>query len=528
VTLHVALRNECRYRWVMAILRMMALMLVVTGCSGNLPRTDDSRMADMSPNTTGYLAGLLDRERPASDALSGYYVLDGGDEALRIRTAIVDAAEHSIDAQYYIWSDDRSGRYLAGRILRAADRGVQVRLLLDDINLAPVAELMTLLDRHPRIEVRVFNPSASRDGLGRWWSLIRDFQRINRRMHNKALVSDGVAGIVGGRNIGDEYFGLHEQRYFADRDIFALGPVVEDMSDGFSAYWNSRWSLAISELYPSSPSPRDVAADLNTLRSASEEPGDWPFAIPETPEGARVELNQFAGHLQWAEGELIFDPPTEDMDAPADQPKQTARALYDLAQTAQEEILIESAYLVLAEEQLAQLASLPAFDRLRIVALTNSLASNDLVTNHSAYARWRRAMLKQGIELYELRPEAPICLRWLKDRGFCDDGTVSLHSKSVVIDRKTVVIGSFNVNLRSIYLNGETLLIVRSPELADQLADKLMQTIKPWNSWQVTLDENGEALWQGADGPFHHEPRVGWWRRFTSSVLSLLPIEKYL
>lgn len=528
MTVRVVLRNECRQPRVMAILRITVLMMLVTGCSGNPARADEPGMTNMSPETSGYLARLLSRERPAPDLLSGYYVLDGGDEALRIRAAMIDAAEYSIDAQYYIWSDDRSGRYLAGRMIRAADRGVQVRLLLDDINLAPAAELMTLLDHHPHIEVRVFNPSDQRDGPGRWLSLIRDFQRINRRMHNKALIADGVAGIVGGRNIGDEYFGLHAERYFADRDIFALGPVVADMGAGFSAYWNSRWSLAISELYPSSPSAREVTAGLDALRSATREPGDWPFTIPETPEGARVELSQFVGHLQWAEGELVFDPPTEDMDEPADQPKLTARALYDLAQTAREEILIESAYLVLAEEQLAQLASLPAFDRLRIVALTNSLASNDLVTNHSAYARWRQAMLAKGIELYELRPEAPICLQWLKDRGFCDVGQVSLHSKSVVIDRETLVIGSFNVNLRSIYLNGETLLIVRSPELADQLATRLMQTIKPWNSWKVTLDEKGETLWQGSDGPFHNEPRVGWWRRFTSSVLSLLPIEKYL
>lgn len=528
MTIRTAAPGQFRDSLVMAVLRMLALMLIVTGCSGNLPRPQETSMTEITPDTAGYLPRLLARERPVERSFSGYYVLDAGDEALRLRAAMVDAAEHRLDAQYYIWANDQSGRYLAGRILRAADRGVKVRLLLDDINLAPVADLMRQLNHHPGIEVRVFNPSSGRDGVGRWLSLIRDFQRINRRMHNKALIADGVAGIVGGRNIGDEYFGLHEQRYFADRDVFALGPVVADMEAGFSAYWSNRWSFPIQELYPASFSAQEVAASLNALRHSTEETGDWPFAVPESPEAARVELNQFAGHLQWAEGELIFDPPAEDMDQPADQPKQTARALYDLAQTAREEILIESAYLVLAEQQLAKLASLPAFDRLRIVALTNSLASNDLVTNHSAYARWRRAMLERGIELYELRPEAPICLQWLKDRGFCENGQVSLHSKSVVIDRETVVIGSFNVNLRSIYLNGETLLIVRSPKLADQMADKMMQAIKPWNSWHVTLDENGDTLWLGSDGPFHDEPRVGWWRRFTSSVLSLLPIEKYL
>lgn len=525
--------GESAYRkpqesWWLVLLRIAALMLIVTGCSGNLPRTEQPMETAMTSSQTRYLAGLLARTRPDQGPLSGYYVLDAGNEALRARLAMADAAEQSIDAQYYIWNNDQSGRYLAGRLLLAADRGVQVRLLLDDINVTGVSGLMTSLDNHPAIDVRIFNPSDRREGVGRWISVIGDFQRMNRRMHNKTFVADGVAGIVGGRNIGDEYFGLHRQRYFVDRDVLALGPIVAGMTDSFDAYWNSHWSFPVSELYPPSENGDSVRAELEALRSLAREPSAFPMPVPDSVEAARLEMKQLASLLEWAEGELVYDPPADSMESPADTPKKTARALYELASAAKQEILIESAYLVLATEQLEKLAGLPAADRLRIVALTNSLASNDLVTNHSAYARWRPEMLEHGMTLYELNPEAPACRQWLRAESFCDDGQVSLHSKSVIIDREVLAIGSFNVNLRSIYLNGETVLIIHSPELAGELADKLEAVIKPWNSWQVTLDDQGREVWQGADGQFHQEPTVGWWRRLMSSMLSLLPIEKYL
>ncbi|MDR9426467.1 MAG: phospholipase D-like domain-containing protein, partial [Marinobacter sp.] len=171
-------------------------------------------------------------------------------EAFLSRAALIEAAEHSIDAQYYIWSNDASGQYLAGRLLLAADRGIRVRLLLDDFNAEGIGELFAALGTHPNIHIRIFNPARSRNGWGRWVSFLMDFDRINRRMHNKTFVVDGAAGIVGGRNIGDEYFGFDTGRYFRDRDVLSLGPVVEGMTDNFQAYWNSRWAFPVSALYP--------------------------------------------------------------------------------------------------------------------------------------------------------------------------------------------------------------------------------------------------------------------------------------
>jgi len=228
-----------------------------------------------------------------------------------------------------------------------------------------------------------------------------------------------------------------------------------------------------------------------------------------------------------AEAELVFDPPPEDLEAPADKPRNTAKALFDLIESARKEILIESAYLILADEQLNGLDNLGNHG-LKVAAITNSLATNDLVTNHSGYARWRREMLEQGFDLHELRPDAPACKRWVANEQACDNGGVSLHSKAVVFDRETLFIGSFNVNLRSIYLNGETVLVIRSPQLARTVAEDIERAMAPENSWRVSLNERGSLVWQSQDGEVYREPETGFWRRAASRVLSWLPIEKYL
>ena len=462
-----------------------------------------------------------------ADGQSGYYLLDSGQEAFLHRAALIEAAEQRIDAQYYIWNHDDSGLHLAGRLLLAADRGVQVRLLLDDFNVEGIGELFAALTTHPNVHIRIFNPARNRSGWGRWVSFLMDFQRINRRMHNKTFVVDGTAGIVGGRNIGDEYFGFDDTRYFRDRDVLALGPVVAGMTDNFLAYWNSPWAYSVSDLYPSAPSGTEMVATLDGLRQQATAQPRLPVSAPTGADQGRSALTDVFGRLTVAQGDLVFDPPPENMDAPTDAPKRSALALQRLAQTANREILIESAYLILTEEQLQSLGANER-PKLEVAALTNSLASNDLVTNHAGYARWRPYMLKQGIDLFELRPDAEACRQWLSEDAFCATGEVSLHSKSVVFDRSTLVVGSFNVNLRSIYLNGETVLIIHSAEMAEQVAEDIRGVMEPRNSWKVSLGEDGDLQWRSGDAVFTSEPTVHWWRRAKSGFLSWLPIEKYL
>ncbi|HEY9118102.1 MAG TPA: phospholipase D family protein [Marinobacter sp.] len=479
------------------------------------------------PNDDSFLSRQSTLRLADSNGQSGFYLLNSGQDAFLSRAALVESAEQSIDAQYYIWSNDVSGRYLAGRLLLAADRGVRVRLLLDDFNAESIGELFAALDTHPGIHIRIFNPARSRSGWGRWVSFLMNFDRVNRRMHNKTFVVDGAAGIVGGRNIGDEYFGFAEKRYFRDRDVLAIGPVVDGMTENFQAYWNNRWAYPVSDLYPEVPSEADVAEALEELRRQARTQADIPVPAPAGRVQGRSALTELLGQLTVAHGNLVFDLPFETMEEPAETPKRSARVLQQLVQATDQEILIESAYLILAEEQL-KLLDVGERESLRVAALTNSLATNDLVTNHAGYARWRGYMLEQGIRIYELKPDAEACQQWLETDGFCSSGQVSLHSKSVVFDRSTLVVGSFNVNLRSIYLNGETVLIIHSPELAERVARDIQSVMEPENSWEVTLDENGETQWRSAEETYESEPAVGWWRRAQSRFLSWLPIEKYL
>jgi len=503
-------------------------MLLLQGCASLSPQAalPLSQAFDRPAETRLGRQALAAAEPHAGD--SGFLILDSGQVAFLQRAALIEAAERSIDAQYYIWNSDVSGRYLARRLLLAADRGVRVRLLLDDINVAGRDAVIAALDRHPSIEIRIYNPSAVRAGPGKWLAFAGDFRRLNRRMHNKTFVVDAALGIAGGRNIGDEYFDLDAQVNFRDRDVLAAGPIVREMSANFDAYWNSAWSWPIGRLAPAAVNDQDIAAQFAQARTAATDTTGLTAAPVQDAGAGREVVLQALTDASWAPAELVFDPPVQDMYAAADQPKQTAQALGRLVDRSESEILVESAYFILGAEQIDKLARLRARG-VRVAALTNSLASNDLVTNHAGYARWRPAMLAQGLELHELRPDAAACRVWITATDFCHRGTVSLHAKSAVFDRRTLYIGSFNVNLRSIYLNGETVLIIHSPELAQRVAADIETGMAPDNSWQVSLDADGRLRWTSATGTvWSHEPETGWWRRFKSGLFSLLPIEKYL
>ncbi|MBU2954317.1 phospholipase D family protein [Marinobacter sp. F3R08] len=502
-------------------LRTLMLVSVLAGCAADIkPVRHGPAMTLTSPPDAFLQAQSQARE---STGLPSVTLLNTGQEAFMARAALIETANQRIDAQYYIWNDDASGRYLASRLVAAADRGVVVRLLLDDINIAGKESLFVLLNAHPNVRVRIFNPSRSREGFGRWLSFITDFDRINRRMHNKTFVVDGVVGIAGGRNIGDEYFDQHPSLNFKDRDVMVLGALAGDMTDNFGAYWDSPWTLPLEQLYQQS----DVTDSRLYERVQGAAQDRLKALVPEDRQAARAYLAKVFAEMISAPAELVFDAPPEDPEAPAVEPKRTAEALYRLVEEAQSEVLIESAYLILTDQQLQAIGDM-ADRTLDIAALTNSLATNDLVTNHSGYARWRPAMLEQGIELHELRPDAPACQHWVAVSAACQGGEVSLHSKAVVLDRKTLFVGSFNVNLRSIYLNGETALVIQSPELASSVAEDIRYAMEPENSWRVELDSAQGLVWHSEDGNTDHEPEVGFWRRAMSRMLSWLPIEKYL
>jgi putative cardiolipin synthase len=461
-------------------------------------------------------------------------LVDTGRAALDERDALIDAAVHTIDAQYYIWNSDASGRYLAARLLAAAERGVRVRILLDDINIAGRDAALATLAAHPRVEIRVYNPTAVRSGVGRLLGFVSEFSRLNRRMHNKSFTVDHAVTIVGGRNIGNEYFDLDPASNFRDRDILAAGPVVAEVAAGFDAFWTSRWTQLASTLAIDAPlGPEQLKAARGRLDGAADELRALGHALPAARADPGIYAAGLPDRLLWVPVRLVFDlPPDQDGMADSSQPQAVAMALRALATAAQREILIESAYLILDEQTFVEAGTLTARG-VRIRALTNSLASNDLVTNHSGYARHRREMLDSGMEVFELRPDARACQRLVVTAGGCaDKREFALHSKSLVVDRRTVYVGSFNINLRSTYLNSETALIIDSPLLAERIAASIEELMAPDSSWQVLRRSSGGIEWrtETAAGPVieNHEPKTGLWRRFQSRFYRLFPLEKYL
>ena len=516
---------------------MVATLLVPSACAA-LPSAIPSGPAPRDQPAASGLYKAVTAAAAQHPGTSGLVVVDTGREALSDRDLLIDLAEHSIDAQYYIWNSDASGRYLAGRLLAAAERGVHVRILLDDINIAGRDAALSLLAEQSNIEIRVYNPSAARSGAGRLFGFVREFSRLNRRMHNKSFTADGVVTIVGGRNIGDEYFDLHPQKNFRDREILAAGPVVADVAAGFQAFWDSPWTLPIEALTTHSPNPDAPASRRAVLDSAVTEVRARGYSGPAGNSG-EAGCKAMVGRLLWAPARLVFDPPpTRENIKDSSRKQLVAEALGELAARAQREILIESAYFILGDDALAEARRLTT-KGVRIRALTNSLASNDLVTNHSGYARRRPAMLESGLELYELRPDAAACKRLIPgtaesmDSTGCADGqSFALHSKSVVLDRKIVYVGSFNVNLRSTYLNSETALIIDSPILAEQIAVSIEELMAPDSSWQVVRNPSGHLEWLSATNgkPVieKREPMTGFWRRFNSGFYRLFPLEKYL
>jgi len=458
---------------------------------------------------------------------SGVMLLDTGSEALRQRDALIEAATHTIDAQYYIWNPDASGRYLAARLLAAAERGVQVRVILDDINAAGRDLALAGLAAHPNVEIRLYNPTAARGGFLRTLGFIRDFSQVNRRMHNKSFTADGAVTIVGGRNVGDEYFDLDPEMNFRDRELLAVGPVVAQVSAGFDAFWNSTWTRPVEAL-------AGKAGALPPGEALAAAVGEVAALGYEAPAGlADVFVTETLPALLWAPARLVFDtPPTADEIAASDAVQPVAQELRRVVAGARQEVLVESAYFILGDESLAEVARLRSAG-VRVRALTNSLASNDLVTNHSGYARRRPAMLDSGIELFELRPDAAACRSLVAVSRACEQGPAfSLHSKAMVLDGNVVYIGSFNFNLRSTYLNSETALIVESPELARQVAASMEELLRRENSWQVLRREGGGLQWvtqvDGQEVRETHEPMTGFGRRFSSGFYRLFPLEKYL
>jgi len=408
-------------------------------------------------------------------------------------------------------------------LLDAADRGVRVRLLLDDLYLEGKDVNLAILDAYPNVHVRLFNPFASRSA--HFMDFLFDFARVNHRMHDKAFVIDNSVAIVGGRNIGDPYFSANDEANFRDVDLFAAGPIVKEVSDSFDVFWNSPWATSVREFEENRPSPEEVRDLVGRLDQKIASDQSFPFKTIKDGPALEHFAEQMRARLIWGKATLLADMP----DKPETSEPAVVEALHvDVGQTLKHELLLESAYFVPAEQGTENLCKLVARG-VRVRILTNSLLSNDEVAVFAAYAKRREDLLRCGVELHELRTDAKFVRKdwtWLNGRS-----EANLHTKAAVFDRSKVLIGSFNMDPRSKYLNTELAVLVESPELAEKVAAFIESGMSLDNSYLLKLD-NGDIVWLAREGTqdlrFDHEPNADLWRTIETDILSLLPIDELM
>lgn len=450
---------------------------------------------------------------------TGVYPVTSAQNALAVRLASIRAARSSIDIQYFVFRRDETGLLLTRALIRAADRGVRVRFLLDDFTTGDADRLLVTLDRHRNIQIRLFNPFPHKSP--RAVELFTDFARLQRRMHNKSFTVDNRLTFIGGRNLSNQYFGLDRDLSFGDLDMLAIGAVVPEVSAQFDRYWNSPYSFPVQSVIDYRP---DADADIvfaedleqNATRLLDSEYG-------RNLGRSRVieALSNNAGLWYWSDVRPLYDPPHKVSSPPAADRQFAGRQLMKMITAAERELIVITPYVLPGEHYLQQLMD-AARRGVQVHILTNSLASTEVLLVHGAYRKYRRPLLRAGIHLHELSSELNYKLdNWSgKSRSL-------LHAKAFVIDRERLYVGSFNLDNRSILLNTELGLVIESPQLAGEVAENFIRNVGG-NAYRLEL-RGEKILWHRADGKIlSTDPGTSWLQRVGSIVSGWLPIEPLL
>jgi cardiolipin synthase C len=507
-----------------SIFAVFAMALLLGACATvnwDYPRMPSKAFAH--PETTA-VGALFGEAADKHAGLSGFSIVQHGENAFLARLAMIDLAEKTLDAQYYIWSSDTTGRILAGRLIRAADRGVRVRILIDDhYQTEDKDSVLAGLDGHPNIEVRLFNPITSR--FWRTLSFLADFGRVNHRMHNKLLVMDNAVGIVGGRNIGDTYFGVQKDYNYRDLDVLTTGPIVRELSASFDMFWNSDWAIPVGATVRELPSEKDQKAMLKRLEESVSASG-YPYPIYQNLDELQTRLVQIRDNFIWAPGHVLVEHPSRAATSP--ERGVIHHALSQRVSEVEREILIESPYFVLPDRVIERVGQLTARG-IKVRAMTNSAACSDVMAAQAGYANTRVKLLKAGAELYELRPDTNMKRRWSILSG---TSRAAMHNKFIVFDRKSVFIGSFNLDPRSSTLNTEIGVMIDSPEIASEAARIMDEGVLPGSAYHVTLDNDGRLVWtaenDGKHVQYDTDPETSVWYRLLLGFVGTLPIEDQL
>jgi putative cardiolipin synthase len=505
---------------------LLVLSTGLTACAQLEPRAElPMELATPTSSST-----LLDRTFADAEGRhpnqSAFRLLVEGTEAFVARMQSARMAERSIDVQTYIWHNDLTGRFLAWQLLNSADRGVKVRLLIDDMDARAKSEHFAALSTHPNIEVRVFNPFASRDGtLSLVSESARNFKRINRRMHNKTWIADNRFAIVGGRNLGDEYFGASDEVNFVDLDFGMVGPVVRDASASFDRYWNSPSAYPLELLHIDGIDPQALGKLRQYLARESLETKDSHYAQALRDDAAIQRLATGAVPMEWS-GHYQFiadDPLKVTMEKRDSRRAAVSTVLLDAMGGAQSALDIISPYFVPGGKG-SKLLIGTAQSGKRVQILTNSLAANDVAAVHGGYSRHRPKLLKAGVQLWELKPLRPSTKA---NSSLFGSSGASLHTKALSIDQKTLFVGSYNLDPRSTWLNCEQGVLVESPVLTAQFRSIFESQTAGSHAWRVSL-EAGELRWADDKGVASKEPETTFAKRMQAWFARVLRIDAQL
>ncbi|MGE8162331.1 phospholipase D family protein [Paraburkholderia sp. NPDC080076] len=516
----------------------------LTACATRPPATAfDREVTHALPATeTTPLHTALTPLEAAHPGQSGFRVLASGTDALQMRIALARAATRTLDMQYYIANEDTTGKLLLGAALYAADHGVRVRMLVDDLNFKDIDRVMAGLNSHDNIEIRVFNPfgSAQEGVFERTTNVFTQIGHFTRRMHNKAMIADNQIAIVGGRNLGDEYFSASETLQFRDLDVLAAGPITADVSASFDDYWNSSIAYPLRVLNKQKFDAKELDQTRDELRQHWRTNADPYNAKPlnATPLASQIANDQLG--LTWAPAEFKADLPEKIVHPSPDYVSPPMQRLGELMRDAQKDFLIISPYFVPHDAGVKAAGEL-THRGVRIAVLTNSLAATDAVAVQAGYSPYRVPLLKQGVELYEFKPQQNTPTAGVAGSR----SRASLHAKTYVIDRKILVIGSMNLDPRSANLNTELALVIHSPPLAEQVAQIFGRATGPEESYRVTLADEAQfaylrsigaplspLVWtdveNGMRRTYIFDPQAGLYRNALTGLFSLLPVNAEL
>ena len=530
--LKVSTNKSMKYFSIKHFLLTIWALLLMSSCASLPPNIDNPHTYALRDTSDTQIGMAYKDLKPEDSTKSGFYMLYNGLDAFTARVELAKKAEKSIDAQYYMVHNDMVGILFVEQLIKAADRDVRVRLLIDDMDLEGRDDALSTLAFHPNISVRVFNP-FNRQRF-RAMQFISGFGSVTRRMHNKSFTVDNQATIVGGRNIGDEYFYADPALAFADLDILAVGEVVKEVSSSFDDYWNSSMAYPIETLLPYIIEEQSYEERLKRLADylAQDSFREYQHALANSELAKSISSDTVV--FTWGEASVLSDHPDKLKSYETDHALTLVSQLTPYLENLHKEFLIFSPYFVPGKTGTKFLSDLSNKKGVRVRILTNSFASTDVSVVHAGYAKYRTTLLRAGVELYEMKhifTEEQLSERHV----FSGSSKASLHAKSFILDKKLVFVGSLNLDPRSVVENTEIGIMVHSRELAGALREEF-DTIVANYAFHLELktDEDGLEFitWHDTDNgkkqTWLTDPHTSFWQRMGVFFMSLLPIESQL